>query len=324
MVLNRIGRRGWLGIAVALVVVLGIVWFVLNPRSATIRFEEGMVFDYMFDVTETTSGNRARFIVTEIKDGGHTVAFRGPEITGVQSVSLAARVAGRCLVETLYNGDNTAEGCFSYVRVSDALYRDLKLGRWAEYRQEGEGITGPVRREYRPFLITAYRDDRPVKVRVMSAVNRTRDDGILVHDDPDSPFAIFSLINIWTPASLSREIERDLSRKRRATTTAILFRSDGSIDDSSDPVLAAVADWMTDNPNTRLKIVVHTQTRGSTPDAQLTLSQQRAATIVQTLTARNLEPGRLAAEGRGGSQPTEWGGPRDERVEFVVERGRGP
>lgn len=94
------------------------------------------------------------------------------------------------------------------------------------------------------------------------------------------------------------------------------------------PVLDRFAEGLRNNPNAEVRIVGHTDSTGS--DAiNNPLSQDRAASARNYLTARGVNGNRIQVEGRGSYQPiasndTSDGRSRNRRVEiFVGERPRG-
>ena len=83
---------------------------------------------------------------------------------------------------------------------------------------------------------------------------------------------------------------------------------------SARPTLDAVADTLRGNPSIEL-IEVQSHTR----DANLALSEQRAAVVVTYLVAAGVEPTRLVAQGYGDTQPIDRAAPaNNERMAFVI------
>jgi OmpA-OmpF porin, OOP family len=93
--------------------------------------------------------------------------------------------------------------------------------------------------------------------------------------------------------------------------------------ESSDPLLAEVADVLLRNPDVRLvEIQGHTDDRGGA-DHNLRLSQSRAESVRDWLIRHGVEPGRLTARGFGLTKPlvpniTSSNRARNRRVEFVI------
>ncbi|MDZ4667776.1 MAG: OmpA family protein [bacterium] len=91
----------------------------------------------------------------------------------------------------------------------------------------------------------------------------------------------------------------------------------------SFPILDAIVKVMKDNPSYKLVIDGHTDDVGE--DAMnLTLSENRAASVVKYLIGRGVNPMRLTSNGYGESKPvdtnlTDKGRTRNRRVEFKVE-----
>jgi outer membrane protein OmpA-like peptidoglycan-associated protein len=121
------------------------------------------------------------------------------------------------------------------------------------------------------------------------------------------------------------QMEAALRNKGKIALHSILFDFDkDTIKPESRPTLAEIAALLQSNPDLRLKIVGHTDNRG-TAQYNLDLSRRRAANVAATLSRDfAIAPERLSAEGAGLSQPiasndTEEGRARNRRVELVAQ-----
>lgn len=90
----------------------------------------------------------------------------------------------------------------------------------------------------------------------------------------------------------------------------------------SEAALQVLYDFLTANPNTRIKIIGHTDSVGKDA-ANQTLSEGRAEAVRQALIARGIDAARMESEGRGESEPiadneTEEGRAQNRRVEVEV------
>lgn len=86
--------------------------------------------------------------------------------------------------------------------------------------------------------------------------------------------------------------------------------------------LGRVVKFLTDNPNVKIEIAAHTDSKGS-DDYNLSLSQKRAESVVGYLTSKGIDPARLIAKGYGEAVPigdnnTEEGAAKNRRVEMKV------
>lgn len=86
--------------------------------------------------------------------------------------------------------------------------------------------------------------------------------------------------------------------------------------------LARVVKFLTDNPNVKIEISAHTDSKGS-DDYNLTLSQKRAERVVSYLVGVGIDPARLTAKGIGEAIPvadnnTEEGMAKNRRVEMRI------
>ncbi len=90
---------------------------------------------------------------------------------------------------------------------------------------------------------------------------------------------------------------------------------------ASGEALGAAAELMRQWPSLQIEVVGHTDSQGSEA-ANLLLSQQRAAAVIEALVARGIASERMAARGMGATQSvadnsTETGRARNRRVELV-------
>ena len=86
-------------------------------------------------------------------------------------------------------------------------------------------------------------------------------------------------------------------------------------------IINEIADLMKENPDIKFSVEGHTDSDGDDTSNQ-TLSEKRAATVVNTLTKLRIDAGRLTSKGWGESQPldtnsTPEGKANNRRVEFV-------
>ncbi len=120
----------------------------------------------------------------------------------------------------------------------------------------------------------------------------------------------------WTPRSL---------QSGKVAVYGILFDFDkDSIKPELKPTLDEIAAFLTSKPDLKLKIVGHTDDKG-TEEYNLDLSQRRAASVVGALTSEyGIAPDRLSSDGAGMSQPvdsnaTDEGRAKNRRVELVSQ-----
>jgi len=91
----------------------------------------------------------------------------------------------------------------------------------------------------------------------------------------------------------------------------------------SEPALAELYQFLTDNSTIRIHIVGHTDNTGSL-SYNMTLSENRAKAVYDTLITRGIDVSRLSYEGKGPNEPvatneTEEGRAENRRVEFVIQ-----
>lgn len=134
-------------------------------------------------------------------------------------------------------------------------------------------------------------------------------------------------------------IKQRLSGATAGTGTQVTEQKDGSlkvnipsaisfdtnsyaVKPSFAPVLDQVAQTLTQHPELVAQVVGHTDSTGS-PAYNQTLSQNRAQSVAGYLAQHGVAPNRLAAEGRGQTQPiadnaTEVGRAQNRRVEIYL------
>lgn len=140
-------------------------------------------------------------------------------------------------------------------------------------------------------------------------------------------------------------IKQRLSGASAGTGTQVTEQQDGSlkvnipsaisfdtnsyaIKPSFAPVLDQVAQTLTQHPELIAQVIGHTDSTGS-PAYNQTLSQNRAQSVAGYLAQHGVAPERLAAEGRGQTQPiadnsTELGRSQNRRVEIYLRALRQP
>jgi outer membrane protein OmpA-like peptidoglycan-associated protein len=122
------------------------------------------------------------------------------------------------------------------------------------------------------------------------------------------------------------EVERvseDLLRVRVASEASFDVSRD-DIKPEFKPTLNDVAGVLSDDPNLRIRIVGHTDSRGST-DYNQRLSERRARATADYLISRQVDASQIASEGRGESEPradnmTAEGRAQNRRVEIYVQQ----
>jgi OOP family OmpA-OmpF porin len=122
------------------------------------------------------------------------------------------------------------------------------------------------------------------------------------------------------------EMERQLSTRGNVSLYGILFDFDKDIPrPESKPTLQEIAKLMDKMQQLKLKVVGHTDNRGSA-DYNLNLSRRRAAGVVAALTREyGIAADRLSSDGAGLGSPTasnddEEGRAKNRRVELLAQK----
>lgn len=129
---------------------------------------------------------------------------------------------------------------------------------------------------------------------------------------------VFTYVEGDTVHVLLQEIKKDvitlLDVHFATNKTVVLYESAQTLED--------LYDFLSENPNVRIKIIGHTDSVGSNESNQR-LSEGRAKSVTNEMVKRGIDPGRIEYEGRGESEPvdtndTEEGRANNRRVEFII------
>ena len=101
-----------------------------------------------------------------------------------------------------------------------------------------------------------------------------------------------------------QELEiKDIQKGSTYTIKDILFKTNSSeIDPSSELVLDAFGDWLSNNPDLKIEIQGHTDNVGAEED-NYALSKDRAFTVMEYLSSTGVEPSRMQFKGFGENAP---------------------
>lgn len=129
---------------------------------------------------------------------------------------------------------------------------------------------------------------------------------------------VFSYVEGDTVHVLLQEIKKDvitlLDVHFATNKTVVLAESAQTLED--------LYDFLSENPNVRIKIIGHTDSVGSIESNQR-LSEGRAKSVTNEMVKRGIDPNRIEYEGKGESEPvdtndTEEGRANNRRVEFII------
>ncbi|HET6338709.1 MAG TPA: OmpA family protein [Polyangiales bacterium] len=142
------------------------------------------------------------------------------------------------------------------------------------------------------------------------------------------PFSVTSGGDASLPLVLTpkpKDASVTLTAKEVKIRDQIMFKTGSAeIDERSSPLLSEIADVLLRNPQAaHVQVQGHTDNIGD-PEANLTLSQQRAEAVVQSLVSAGVGSDRLEAKGYGDSRPlvpnlTPGNRARNRRVQFIVK-----
>ena len=123
------------------------------------------------------------------------------------------------------------------------------------------------------------------------------------------------------PRADAAAMEAEIHRTGSVVLPGITFETGTArLAAASEPILGEIVRLMRDHTDWRFEVQGHTDNVGAKP-ANLSLSEQRARTVVEWLTTNGIAPARLVARGYGDSVPlsdntTDEGRARNRRVEL--------
>jgi outer membrane protein OmpA-like peptidoglycan-associated protein len=131
------------------------------------------------------------------------------------------------------------------------------------------------------------------------------------------------LISNFKVAEAKEDLRSRLLESGRFSTTGIYFNTDkADIKPESFAIIKSVADYLKENPDTKIQIIGHTDAQGEEQYNQQ-LSEKRASAVLRSLVDHfGIEEGRMTAAGKGEAEPvddnaSEKGRANNRRVEFV-------
>jgi outer membrane protein OmpA-like peptidoglycan-associated protein len=205
-------------------------------------------------------------------------------------------------------GDHVMRGFSDALRVSDAIYRDVKAGKETAFEFDGPESTHTIRKIGEEPL-TVLVNDRPEKVRTLKC--KTGNGWtIWMLDNPDFPVLLKGEASWkWAapafnyPADVEQNLARQLEQASQATTHAILFAfNSAELNPNSKPVLDTLAEFLKSQPALKLQIQGHTDNIGGAAFNNK-LSEQRAEAVKAYLIGKGIAEPRLRAQGYGFSIP---------------------
>jgi OOP family OmpA-OmpF porin len=148
---------------------------------------------------------------------------------------------------------------------------------------------------------------------------------VALSSDPVPPASAQATIPLRRPIEADpSDLATHLTQNGAAILTGLEFSAGSSVlSGANQQVIAALAEWMTQNPSLRIALVGHTDASGAL-EGNLTLSRQRAEAVRRVLVEQHgLDPQRIEAQGVGYLAPlasnlTEEGRRQNRRVEVMV------
>jgi outer membrane protein OmpA-like peptidoglycan-associated protein len=334
---------------------------VLSPQATVIELPERSVLKTLsFDLAHTDGPNRgAKDVMVEMSDTSATSGFQKigqvvlKEKVDNQTFPVIAEVPGRWVRLTV----QTNHGADDYMELMDFRATGTQLTRtsvanisgtyntdYSKFHvlQEGTSLTGCY--EYNDGVLTGGIEGRVLKFTWVEGENRgpaimvvSADGKKLVgfwwHENQSGAPA-----GVWNGEKLSDEVgscpnwaggaaqqlTKDLEEFGRARVYGINFDTDSAvIRDESKPTLERIVSVLKSKTDWQMTIEGHTDSTGSAAHNQ-TLSEKRAQSVMDFLTAAGIAATRLKAAGFGASKPvagneSELGRAQNRRVELVKQ-----
>lgn len=255
------------------------------------------------------AGNDYEFVVTlTAVDGDLVYDWRmGPpkDGSGARTVPARWRQESRLIDNQYRDGKKARFGSTSLAASAQMLER--ARGNTAQkIAFAGASAFDVAIAEHIPFPVTF--DDEEHWLPALSLTG-AKGATLVLLDQPSLPL-VLSVDGPWTsrlvgvrggdPAQRAKEA---LDRDGLLTSYGVRFEvASATLTPESDPVLAAVAEWLGENPEARLTVEGHTDAQGSEDTNQM-LSEQRAGAVQTWLESHGVAPGRLDLVGFGESRP---------------------
>jgi outer membrane protein OmpA-like peptidoglycan-associated protein len=221
-------------------------------------------------------------------------------------------------LQTLYEKGATDRGWFG--PTFEVVSNEDQLGQILAYNEAQERVIVAKSKDSQPtyyyVFVTAYRDG-VIPERLEQAV--AKDQGLveLIVIAPEKMAQRMTFVN-------AAEMSQSLTDTGRVILQGLYFDTDkDTIRPDSEPLLAEIAKLMQANPQLKVRVVGHTDNRGSA-DLNLDLSWRRSDAVVKALTAKyGIAPDRLNSFGCGlyapvASNASEEGRAMNRRVELVA------
>lgn len=307
------------------------------PSAATsIAFRPGLVITWAVYGGRDGSGKvigdyTVTCSTTEVSTRGYryNCSFTYPaSIHGTQFVSASDVRSATRVTAYVKDGDNTAPGQVSFLRLSDAMFSGLRTGRPTPFEFTGPDNPRTFEKVGEESL-TVLLNDRETPIRTLKA--RSPDGGTFwVLDDAAFPLLVkgsyawkWTLVSVNDVKAVDSRMVESLRKTGTATTHAILFAfNSAQLTAESTPVLDGVADYLRAAGTVRLEVQGHTDNIGGAQFNQ-ELSLRRAESVRSYLVAKGVAANRLVAKGFGYTQAvadngTPEGRSRNRRVVFRV------
>jgi outer membrane protein OmpA-like peptidoglycan-associated protein len=208
-----------------------------------------------------------------------------------------------------WSGESGPHAGYSvFLRISDAIYADLKAGRKTTFEFDGNENPMTIQKVGEEDLVVLVNER---KVRLHTLKGKSGNGWTeWVLDNPGFP-AIVKMDGSWSwvltsfayPDASAKNLLDQLEKSGVATTHAVLFAfNSAELSAESKPILNVLAEHMKAHPTVAIRVEGHTDNIGGAP-FNLELSRNRAVSVKQYLVAQGVAAERLGTEGLGLSQP---------------------
>lgn len=208
-----------------------------------------------------------------------------------------------------WDGENGPRPGYSdTVRVSDAIYADLKAGKKTGFEFDGNENPASIQKTGEEDLVVLV-NERKVKIHTLKG--KTANGWTMwILDNPAFPMMVkgdaswhWVVTSFTSPEAGGRTLIKELEQQGVATTHTILFAfNSADLNAQSKPILNVLAAYLKANPKISIQVEGHTDNIGGA-QFNLELSRNRAASVKKYLVDQGVKAERLTTAGFGLTRP---------------------
>lgn len=160
-----------------------------------------------------------------------------------------------------------------------------------------------VSENYDIYTALILKDDDEPKVAVNEKPIRDKPIEETKVNPPQKDIEIPNVVELPKKETLKDEINKTLKEKKKLTLNSVHFDTNSSeLLFDSFPILNQIADFLRENPDTKIRITGHTDLTGDVSLNKI-LSLERAESVRTYLHSKGIDRKRMIADGKGSTQP---------------------